>query len=115
MTTNNTLTRYETSDGIELVIDQQTGEAFVTERGYSCLPGLSARVVRLRISRIFQGGNTEGLQIVETRTPDGLQVGAILIPADIVFDWLSEDNPTIAEEMSRVGATNYIHRAAGLN
>ena len=105
------LTRFETQDGIELIIDTQTGEAFATQAGYVRMSGKSKSTVSERVSRGVRFGEIkEG----EIQTAGGLQ-GVRLIPADIVYDWLFEDNSALAKAMGKAGATVYMHQLAGFS
>lgn len=95
-------------DGIELVIDIRTGEAFATQSGYARMAGLS----RQAISKRFKTVNQKGLKTAELETATGLKT-VNLIPASLVFKWAMTDNPDLAEAMGAAGATVYIHQLAG--
>jgi len=96
-------------DGIELVINTQTGEAFATQRGYTRMSGLSKQAISKRCS---QGVNQSQIKTAEIQTPGGIQ-GVNLIPARLVFKWAIKDNPDLAEAMGEAGATVYMHQLAG--
>ena len=102
------LSRFQTEDGIELVIDTTTGEAFATVTGYAKL----SRKDKSTISRRLKGVASEELKNSEMLTPGGLQ-GVVLIPAKLVFKWAIKDNPELAEKMGDAGATVFIHQLAG--
>lgn len=102
------LQRYN-SDDIELVIDNTTGEAFATERGYALMSGLSQQAVNKRTRK---PDNQTIVKKAETLTTQGLRTNN-LIPADTVFLWLMKDNPELAVKMGQVGATIYLHQLAG--
>jgi hypothetical protein len=104
------LTRYESNDGVELVINTQTNEAFATVMGYSRMSGISKQAVSKRLSK--NAVNQNGMKKAEILTPGGVQ-GVNLIPADIVFDWLFDDNPQLARAMGVAGANIYMQRMAG--
>lgn len=101
------LTRYE-SNGIELVINTQTGEAFATHSGYARM----SEKDRTTIVKRCKGCEPGMIKNAEILTPGGLQ-GCELIPAKLVFKWLMKDNPDLAEVMGEVGATVYLHQLAG--
>jgi hypothetical protein len=103
------LTRFESSDSIELVIDIETGEAFATQAGYARMSGLSKQAIS---KRCLKGVNQNELKTAEILTPGGLQ-GVRLIPAKQAFQWLIKDNPELAFKMGEVGATVYLHQLAG--
>ena len=60
----------------------------------------------------LQGDNKDRVKTAQIQTPGGLQ-GARLIPADLIFEWLMGDNPKLALEMGKAGATLYIYKLAG--
>ena len=102
------LTRFELTEGLELFIDTETGEAFATVTGYA----LMANKAKSTISERLQGVRSEDIKTAEIFTPGGLQ-GVRLIPAKLVFQWLIKDNPELALVMGEVGATVYLHKLAG--
>ena len=104
---SNDLQRFD-KDGIELVINTRTGEAFATQSGYARMSGLSRQAINKRC----KGCNLDDLKTAEIETPSGLQ-GCNLIPAKLVFKWAITDKPELAEAMGEAGATVYIHQLAG--
>ncbi len=102
------LVRYN-SNGIELVINQETGAAYATQAGYLRMSGKAKSTISERVAKGFGAGNIVGAEI---NTPGGLQ-GVRLIPADLVFEWLMKDNPELAKAMGSAGATVYMHQLAG--
>lgn len=105
------LTRFETADGVELVIDTQTGEAFATQRGYARMSGRDASTISRRCTKLDESGVVKNSEI---DTGYGVKVVA-LIPADLVYDWLFEDNVALAKAMGKAGATVYMHQLAGFS
>jgi hypothetical protein len=102
-----TLTRFETQDGIELVINE-SGESFATVRGYARMSGRDAST----ISRRLKGVGSDRIKEAEILTPGGLQ-GVALISEDIITDWIVEDNPPLAKAMLKAGVRVFLHTAAG--
>jgi hypothetical protein len=102
---NTSLTVFK-ENGIELVIDTTTGEAFATQRGYSRMSGKAESTISERTLRFDVVKNSEIL------TSTGLKT-IRLIPASLVFKWLLKDNPGLAEKMGEAGATVYMHQIAG--
>ena len=100
------LTRFE-QDGIETVIDTDTGEAFITIRGYAKLSGKPERTVRSRSN----GARKDEIIETEFNSSAGIET-AKLIPASICFEWLLRDNPNLAKEMGTAGAIVQIHTAS---
>lgn len=106
----NNLTRFE-NDGIELMINTQTGEAFASQAGYARMSGVAYNTVRKRVERL-KGSDSIVLETTEIQTAGGLQE-VTLLPADLVYDWMCEDNLRLAKVMGKTGATVYIHQLAG--
>lgn len=102
------LIRYD-NDGLELVINQNTGESFTTQAGYARMSGLSKQAIS---KRVLQGVNQNEVKTAEILTSGGLQ-GVNLIPASLAFKWLMKDNPELAFKMGECGATVYFHQLAG--
>ena len=105
------LTRFETKDGVELVIDTQTGEAFATQRGYARMSGRDPSTISRRCTKLDE---FSAIKNSEIDTGYGVKVVA-LIPADLVYDWMFEDNPALAKAMGKAGATIFMHQLAGFN
>lgn len=107
--TMTSLTRFQTEDGIELVIDTQTGESFTTEAGYVRMSNKPKTTVASRVQKGVRDGIVKTSEIVTAR---GLQ-GVRLIPASLVFKWAIRDNPELAEKMGECGTTVFLHQLAG--
>lgn len=95
-------------DGIELVIDTRTGEAFATQGGYARMSKLSQQAINKRCKTY----NQNELKTAELQTATGFKTYN-LIPASLVFKWALKDNLELAEAMGTAGATVYIHQLAG--
>jgi hypothetical protein len=104
---NENLERFD-RDGIELIIDRKTGEAWATQSGYARMSGLSQQAINKRCNTY----NQYGLKTAELQTVKGLKTYN-LIPASLVFKWAIKDNPELAEAMGTAGATVYMHQLAG--
>jgi hypothetical protein len=96
-------------DGIELVIDSCTGEAFATQKGYARMSGLGVSGIGKRIAKLV---SSDSIKKAEMDTGYGVKLVS-LIPANLVFKWAITDNPDLAEAMGTAGATVYIHQLAG--
>lgn len=70
----NNLTRFETTDGIELVIDTETGESFATVSGYARMVGLTKQA----ISKRLKGVNSVLTKTAELITAGGIQAVNLL-------------------------------------
>lgn len=96
-------------DGIELVIDTRTGEAFATARGYARMSGIGVSGISKRLKK---GVSFDSVKTAEIETPGGVQ-GVSLIPEAVISDWIVDDNPTLAKAMLTAGVRVYLHTAAG--
>ena len=76
------------------------------------MSGLSVRAIQLRLTRGFKGANIVNVKTAGVQTVRGLQ-STNIIPADIVFDWLLDDNLELAKAMGKAGATLYMHQIVG--
>ena len=127
-------------DGIELIIDTQTGESFASIKGYARMSGKSHNAITMRLNRLssldskgvtseslnqpqiqtrsgLQGGNTKGLGLgllkqAQIQTEGGLQ-GVYLIPEDLICKWLPKDNPELASQVLKLGVRLFLHTLAG--
>jgi hypothetical protein len=106
------LTTFKTESGIELVINTDTHEAYATQSGYSRMSGVALDAISKRLSRGYKGVDISNIQTAELHTAGGLQ-GVRLLPADVVFDWLLDDNRDLAKAMGACGANVYLHGLAG--
>lgn len=104
----NSLTRFETESGIELVINTDTGEVFATISGYARMSGRDKSTISRRMETV--AGETK--KTAEIQTTQGLRTVA-LIPASLVFEWAMKDKPELAKKMGACGATVYLHQLAG--
>ena len=102
------LKAYE-KNGIELVINLDTGEAFATAKGYSRMASIPYSTVK---NRVQKGDGTDDIQTALIPTLKGLQQGR-LIPAKTIFKWALKDNQELALAMGTAGATVYLHQLAG--
>ena len=102
-----TLQRFD-QDGLELVIDTQTGEAFATVSGYARMSGKAL----FTISERSKGVRSESIKTAQIQTPGGLQ-GVRLIPESVISDWVVSDNPDLARQMLKVGVRIFLYGVAG--
>ena len=104
---SNDLQRFD-KDGIELVINTRTGEAFATQSGYARMSGLSQQAINKRCNTY----NLDNFKTAEIETVKGFKTYN-LIPAKLAFKWAITDKPELAEAMGEAGETVYIHQLAG--
>lgn len=100
-----TLQRYD-RDGLELVIDTQSGEAFATVSGYARMSGKAKSTISDRTVR------SGGLKTAEVQTTTGSKT-VRLIPESIISDWIIDDNPKLAKQMLKAGVRVFLYGVAG--
>lgn len=105
--TNSSLQRFD-HDGIELIIDTQTGESFATVRGYARMSGKTHTTILRRLKVV----TPDVLNHAQIQTAGGLQGGA-LIPEDLICQWLPKDNPAMASQVLKLGVRLFLHTIAG--
>lgn len=111
-----------TVKGIEIVINPDTGEKFITIAGYSRLTGLNNSTIRQRCRRMIVRQKSalkpgeakiaakpfcwsDALESVERDTGRGV-FRTLLIPLEKIAIWVKKDNPSLAQEIEKLfGAT----------
>lgn len=94
------------NDGIEIYVDNATGESFASVNGYIRMSGKPEGTIRSRVARLGVG------ELTEVLTTQGLKV-ARLLNEDTIVDWLTEDNFTVAKKMTKLGVRKFLHTLAG--
>lgn len=104
------IVRYERFDkeGIELVIDTNTGESFATQAGYCRMTGTPKTTVSSRMG----GVRKNDFKTAEVQTAQGVQ-RVRLIDEDTMVDWLEKDNPSLLKQFSKLGVRASLHKLAG--
>lgn len=100
------------NDGIEVIVNTETGEAFASQAGYARMSGINPTTIRKRVQRAKEGGDISELKTAEIPTKQGIQ-GVTLIPASLCYKWAFKDNPELAYAMGTAGATVYLYGVAG--
>ncbi len=98
------LQRYD-NDGIELIINTETGESFASISGYARMSGKDRRTITERLGEF-------PVIKAEIPTAGGVQ-GVRLITEDLITTWLPKDNPEIAQKMLKAGVRVFLHQLAG--
>ena len=107
--TNSSLQRFD-HDGIELIINTQTGESFATVRGYARMSGKTHTTILRRLT--MSGLREKGLEQAQIETASGLRTVA-LIPEDLICQWLIKDNHELALKVMQLGVRLFLHTIAG--
>ena len=97
-------------DGIELIIDTQTGESFASQAGYARMSGVDYSVIRKRVERL--GVTFEPLKQSQIETVAGFRL-VTLIPEDLICQWLIKDSPELALKVMQLGVRLFLHTLAG--
>jgi hypothetical protein len=109
---NLSLQRFD-NDGIELLIDTETGESFASQAGYARMSGVQYDTIRKRVQRLSEtSSDTITLKTAEIETPEGIR-SVTLIPESIICRWIVMDNPSVAENLMRLGVRVFLHEMAG--
>lgn len=95
------------NEGLELLINTQTGESFASVSGYSRMTGKSRSVISERLSKF-------DVITAEVETGGGVQ-SVRLISEDLMVEWLPKDNPEIATKMLKAGIRVFLHGLAGFS
>lgn len=95
-------------DGIELVINTQTGETFATQAGYARMSGKPKSTISSRMT----GGRKNLFNDAVIQTGQGVQ-SVRLIDEDTILDWLEKDNPGLLKGFSKLGLRASLHKIAG--
>jgi len=95
-------------DGIEIVINTETGESFASVSGYARMSGLSKQAISKRLRTV----NPTTTKSAEIQTVTGLKT-VNLVPEDLIVEWLPKDNPEMASKLMRLGVRMFLHQMAG--
>ena len=104
---SNTLARYETQDGIELVINQKTGEAFASQSATARMCNVSETAIRNFIT-----SNQIGVKKSEVLTNTGFKTSNLL-NEDSILKCLKHYNPEMLLNFAKLGLRMSLHRIAG--
>ena len=107
--TNISLQRFD-HDGIELIIDTQTGKSFASISGYARMSGKIPSTISRRLT--MSGLREKGREQAQIETASGLQTVA-LIPEDVICQWLIKDNHELALKVMQLGVRLFLHTIAG--
>lgn len=105
--TNSSLQRFD-QDGIELIINTETGESFASISGYARMSGKIPSTISRRLKVVDSGV----LNHTQIETVSGLRTVA-LIPEDVICQWLIKDNHELALKVMQLGVRIFLHTIAG--
>ena len=105
---NSTLQRFDTENGIELIIDTKTGESFATISGYARMSGKDKSTISRRKTTVAEND----VKTAEIQTKTGVKT-VVLIDGKTALTWLAQDNPSLLAAMAECGWNVYCHKMAG--
>jgi hypothetical protein len=94
-------------DGLELIINTETGESFASVSGYARISGKAQSTISARLSKL-------SVIMSEVLTNGGVQ-SVRLITEDLMVEWLPKDNPEMATKMMKAGIRVFLHLLAGFD
>lgn len=96
-------------DGLELVVNTNTGRAYASISAAARMLGkLKQRVSEMVNNPVL------GIKTIEAQIPTANGLRTVrLIDAETLFDMATEHNPELARQMGRVGANFYLLSQAG--
>ena len=103
---NNKLTRFN-KDGLELIINIDTGEVFASKRALARMCEVSETSIRKWI-----GANQIDFKQAQIPTNSGLQC-ADLLNEDTIYKALAKYNPNLLAQCAKAGLRVYLHGLAG--
>ncbi|GEM_PF-6586419 len=101
----NNIQLFENNSGIGIYIDAQTGESFCSISSYARL----AKKDKSTISRRFGTVAPKETKSAEVVTKTGLKT-VVLIPEDLIVEWLPKDNPELATQLLKLGVRSFLHK-----
>lgn len=105
------LVRFE-KDGIEVYVDNTTGESFATVSGYSRISEKAKSTIQSRVDRMTEGERINSTKEAELFIGGGLQ-GVRLLTEQLICEWLPKDNPEMATKLMQLGVRVFLQTVAG--
>jgi hypothetical protein len=102
------LSAFKSDNGIEIIINQQTGESFCSVSGYARMSGKDKGTISRRLKAVA----SNEAKTDEILTPGGIQ-GVVLVNEDLITDWIVDDNPMMAKQLLKAGVRVFLHKLAG--
>lgn len=103
------LSVFKSDNGIEIIINQQTGESFCSVSGYARMSGLSQPAITKRVKKL---DNSNLVKNAEIDTGYGVKLHNLLTE-DLITDWIVDDNPAMAKQLLKAGVRIFLHKLAG--
>ncbi|MEH2028485.1 MAG: hypothetical protein V7K67_02180 [Nostoc sp.] len=96
------------NDGLEIYIDDKTGESFASISSYARMAGLTQQAISKRV----RSHNSEDTKKAEIKTGVGCRY-TTLLTENIIAEWIIKDNPTIAVQFLKLGIRKFMYSLAG--
>jgi hypothetical protein len=100
------------NDGVELVINLESGESLASLSGYARMAGLSVDAISKRVKRGYGSLDKVEVKEAEIQTKKGLRT-VYLLSEETISRWIIQDNPELAFKMLQAGVRVYLHSLAG--
>ncbi len=105
------LTNYN-KDGLELVIDTQTGEAFASIRATARIVDKNKSSIHDYVNGKLQGVRQMTLKNAEVQTPGGIQ-GVRLLSEEQIVEVVTKYKPELLAKFAKLGVRVFLHQLAG--
>lgn len=96
-------------DGLEILVDNTTGESFCSVSGYARMSGKAQSTISERLTH-----RKDEVKEAEILTTTGLKTHR-LVSEDLIVEWLPKDNPEMATKLLKLGVRKFLHELAGYN
>lgn len=95
-------------DGIEILINQETGESFCSVSGYARMAGKDKSTISRRLESVASNDR----KTAEILTDAGMR-SVVLVSEDLIAEWLPKDNHQMASKLMKLGVRMFLHQFAG--
>ena len=99
-------------DGLELIVNQATGETFASISACARMTDKSIQTVSAYVNRQLGGLNWDSLFLTEIQTPGGTQ-GVKLLNEEQILDVITFYKPTLLRQFAKIGLRAFLHQLAG--
>lgn len=106
------LQQFNCENGLELVIDTQTGECFASQRALARMCGKALSTIQNWIQGDRRGDRKIELKEAQIQTGSGFQV-AMLLDEPTIYEALAKYNPQLLCQCAKAGLRVYLHMLAG--
>jgi hypothetical protein len=108
------LVPFNNNDGLELVVDTNTGETFASIRAVARMTDKDDKTIRNYVSGRIKGADKMELKTTEIQTPGGLQAADLLNEKQIV-KVIKRYKPALLEAFAEAGIRVFLQQLVGYN